>query len=157
MDAYQRLENDGPVFCEPVRNSSMFSTRARARQSPRQAAQARQALAGRRIMHPATAAAPRPCFGPTTLSRTVPMMDAGVACSTFSTSSPTNAWRSELLDDEIFFRYARRRSSSRVGGVTTTASRRTRPSATKHQHPRCLCPRSPRGRLRYLERLRWPR
>src|SRR5262249_21370873 len=33
-------------------------------------------------------------FGPTTLSRIAPMMDAGIACSTFSTSLPTNAWRS---------------------------------------------------------------
>jgi hypothetical protein len=32
----------------------------------------------------------RELFGPTTLSRTAPMMDAGIACSTCSTSLPTN-------------------------------------------------------------------
>ena len=39
----------------------------------------------------------------------------------------------------------------------TTASGRTRPSVTNHQHPRCSCLRSPRGRLRYVKRLRRPR
>jgi hypothetical protein len=32
--------------------------------------------------------------GPTTLSRTAPMTDASIGCSTCSTSSPMNAWRS---------------------------------------------------------------
>src|SRR5262245_53623003 len=32
--------------------------------------------------------------GPTTLSRTAPTMDAGIGCSTCSTSLPMNAWRS---------------------------------------------------------------
>jgi hypothetical protein len=55
-------------------------------------------------------------------------------------------------------RYARRRSSLRVGGVTATASSRTRPSSvTNRQPPRRSCPRSPRGRPRSVERLRRPR
>ena len=49
------------------------------------------------------------------------------------------------------------RSSSRAGGVTTTPSGRTHRSATNHQHRRCSCLHSPRGRLRYVDRLRRPR
>ena len=49
------------------------------------------------------------------------------------------------------------RSSSRAGVVTTTLFGRMLLSATNHQHRRSSCPHSPRGRLRYVERLRRPR
>src|SRR5262245_39000495 len=52
---------------------------------------------------------------------------------------------------------ARPRSSSRVGDATTTRSGPTPQSDTSHQHQRCSCPHSPRGRLRYADRLRRPR
>src|SRR5262249_14836113 len=45
--------------------------------------------------------------------------------------------------------YARPRSSSRVADATTTRSGPTPQSDTSHQHQRCSCPHSPRGRLRY--------
>ena len=57
--------------------------------------------------------------------------------------------RDELLDGEIFYSLREAQTVIEVGGVTTTVSGRTR--------PRCSCPRSPRGRLRYVERLRRPR
>src|SRR4029077_12313403 len=53
--------------------------------------------------------------------------------------------------------YARPKSSSRVGDATTTRSGPTPQSDTSHQHQRCSCPHSPRGRLRYADRLRRPR
>jgi hypothetical protein len=53
--------------------------------------------------------------------------------------------------------YARPRSSSRVGDTTTKRSGRTPQSDTSHQHQRCSYPHSPRGRLRYANRLRRPR
>src|SRR5438309_4991278 len=40
--------------------------------------------------------------GPTTLSRSAPMMDASSACSTSSTSSLTNAWPSAAEWGEVF-------------------------------------------------------
>ncbi len=49
-------------------------------------------------------------------------------------------------------RSERPESSSRAGGATTTRSGRT-PS---RQHRRCSCLPSPRGRLRYADRLRRP-
>ena len=54
-------------------------------------------------------------------------------------------------------RCARPRSSSKVGGVTSIQSGRINRSATSHQHPRCSCQHSLRGRLRYVDRLRRPR
>ena len=54
-------------------------------------------------------------------------------------------------------RCARPRSSSKVGGVTSIQSGRMNRSATSHQHQRCSCQHSPRGRLRYVDRLRRPR
>src|SRR4051794_34736088 len=54
-------------------------------------------------------------------------------------------------------RCERLRSSSRVGGVTSTRSGRMHRSATSHQPPRCSCLHSPRGRLRYVNQLRRPR
>src|SRR5262245_1027129 len=52
---------------------------------------------------------------------------------------------------------ARPRSSSRAGDATTTRSGPTAQSDTSHQHQRCSCPHSPRGRLRSADRLRRPR
>jgi transposase InsO family protein len=52
---------------------------------------------------------------------------------------------------------ARPRSSSRAGDATTTRSGLTPQSDTSHQHQRCSCLHSPRGRLRYADRLRRPR
>jgi hypothetical protein len=54
-------------------------------------------------------------------------------------------------------RYAKPKSSSRVGGVTTTLSGRMSLSATSHRHPKCSCQPLPRGRLRYADLLRRPR
>ena len=54
-------------------------------------------------------------------------------------------------------RCAKPRSLSKVGGVTSIPSGRTKHSAKSHQHPRCSCQHSPPGRLRYVDRLRRPR
>ena len=54
-------------------------------------------------------------------------------------------------------RCGRPRSSSKAGGVTSTASGRMNRWATSHRHPRCSCQPSPPGRLRYVDRLRRPR
>jgi hypothetical protein len=50
----------------------------------------------------------------------------------------------------------RPKSSSRAGGLTTTGSGRTHRSDTRGQHRRYLSLPSPRGRLRYANRLRRP-
>ena len=49
------------------------------------------------------------------------------------------------------------RSSSRAGVATTTPYGPTPHSAISHQHRRSSCPPSPRGQLRYIDRLRRPR
>ena len=54
-------------------------------------------------------------------------------------------------------RCARPGSSSRAGGVTTTRSGRMNCWATGRPHRKCSCQPSPRGRLRYVDRLRRPR
>ena len=54
-------------------------------------------------------------------------------------------------------RCARPRSSSKVGGATSIQSGRMDRSATNRQHLRCSSRHSPRGRLRYVDQLRWPR
>ena len=54
-------------------------------------------------------------------------------------------------------RYEKPRSSSRAGAATTMLSARTHRSNTNHLHRRCSCPHSPRGQLRYIDRLRRPR
>jgi len=54
-------------------------------------------------------------------------------------------------------RCARLRSSSKAGGVTSTRSGRMNRSATSRLHRKCSCLHSPRGRLRYADRLRRPR
>jgi hypothetical protein len=48
-------------------------------------------------------------------------------------------------------------SSSKAGGGITMPSDPTPRSATNHQHRRSSCLPSPRGRLRYVDRLRRPR
>ena len=65
--------------------------------------------------------------------------------------------RDELLNGEVFSSLRKPRSSSKVGGATTTPSVRTHRSATNHPLPRCAIPRSPRGRLRNPAQLRRPR
>ena len=54
-------------------------------------------------------------------------------------------------------RCVRPKSSSKVGGATSTQSGRMNRWTTSHQHRKCSCPPSPRGRLRYVDRLRRPR
>src|SRR5262249_42713487 len=65
--------------------------------------------------------------------------------------------RDELLNGEIFY-------TLREAQIVIESWRRhyntIRPHAqsdTSHQRPRCSCPHSPRGRLRYADRLRRPR
>jgi transposase InsO family protein len=53
--------------------------------------------------------------------------------------------RDELLNGEIFYT------------LRSTRSGLTPQSDTSHQHQRCSCLHSPRGRLRYADRLRRPR
>ena len=48
----------------------------------------------------------------------------------------------------------RRDRDRRAGDATTIRSGPTHHSITDHQQPRCSCPRSPRGRLRYVDQLR---
>ena len=63
--------------------------------------------------------------------------------------------RDELLDGEIF--YSLREARIVIESwrrATTTRSGRTPHLDTSHQHRRCSCPPSPRGRLRYA-RPRW--
>ena len=65
--------------------------------------------------------------------------------------------RDELLDGEIFYTpYARPRSSSRAGGVTTTRFARMPRSDTGRQPRRCSCQPSPHRRLRNPDQLRRP-
>ena len=47
--------------------------------------------------------------------------------------------RDELVDGEIFSRYAKPRSSSKVGGAISIQSDRMYRSATSRQHLRCSC------------------
>jgi hypothetical protein len=54
-------------------------------------------------------------------------------------------------------RCVRPKSSSKVGGATSTQSGRMNRWTTSHQHRKCSWPPSPRGRLRYVDRLRRPR
>ena len=65
--------------------------------------------------------------------------------------------RDELLNGEIFYTLRGRRSSSRAGAATTTGFVPMPRSAIGHQHRRCLCRASPRGRLRNPDQLRRPR
>src|ERR1019366_4137341 len=54
-------------------------------------------------------------------------------------------------------RCVRPKSSSKVGGATSTQSGHMNRWTTSHQHRKCSCPPSLRGRLRYVDRLRRPR
>ena len=54
-------------------------------------------------------------------------------------------------------RCVRPKSSSKVGGATSTQSGLMNRWTTSHQHRKCSCPPSLRGRLRYVDRLRRPR
>jgi hypothetical protein len=54
-------------------------------------------------------------------------------------------------------RCGRLKSSSKAGAGITTRSARMPLSDTNHQHRRCSYQRSPRGRLRLINRLRRPR
>ena len=54
-------------------------------------------------------------------------------------------------------RCVRPKSSSKVGGATSTQSGRMNRWTTSRQHRKCSCPPSLRGRLRYVDRLRRPR
>jgi transposase InsO family protein len=65
--------------------------------------------------------------------------------------------RDELLNGEIFY-------TLREAQIVIESWRRhyntispTPQSDISHQHQRCSCPHSPRGRLRYADRLRRPR
>jgi hypothetical protein len=71
-----------------------------------------------------------------------------MSCSMARSSTPSEKLRSSSKAGG---------SSSKAGGAITIRSGRMPRSATSHQHQRCSCPHSPRGRLRYAERLRRPR
>src|SRR5256886_1125048 len=58
--------------------------------------------------------------------------------------------RDELLNGEIFY-------TLRQAQIVIESWRLTPQSDTSHQHQGCLCLHSPRGRLRYADRLRRPR
>src|SRR2546430_295749 len=65
--------------------------------------------------------------------------------------------RDELLNGEIFYTLRDAQIVIESGDATTTRSGRTHRSDTSRQHRRCLSLPSPRGRLRYANRLRRPR
>jgi putative transposase len=60
--------------------------------------------------------------------------------------------RDELLNETLFRSLAQTRAV-----LEAWRSGPTPRSDTSHQHQRCSCPHSPRGRLRYADRLRRPR
>ena len=76
-------------------------------------------------------------------------IERGSPWETATSRASTRVFATNSSTARYSTRHAKRKPSSRVGGVTTTVSGRTR--------PRCSCPRSPRGRLRYVKRLRRPR
>jgi integrase-like protein len=65
--------------------------------------------------------------------------------------------RDELLDGEIFYLLREARIVIDSWRATTTRSGRMPHLDTSHQHRRCSCPHSPRGRLRCADRFRRPR
>src|SRR4029077_16826315 len=73
---------------------------------------------------------------------------------TDTSRASTHAYAMNCSTAKSSTRCERLRSSSRVGGVTSTRSGRMHRSATSHQPPRCSCLHSPRGRLRYVNQLR---
>jgi transposase InsO family protein len=84
----------------------------------------------------------------------------GAVCGKTAYITPDSPWengfiesfnarlRDELLDGEIFYTWAKPRSSSRAGGGITTPSGHIPRSATALLPQRCLCQPSPHGRLR---------
>ena len=65
--------------------------------------------------------------------------------------------RDELLNGEIFYTLREAQIVIESWRRPSTRSGLTPQSDTSHQHQRCLCLHSPRGRLRYADRLRRPR
>jgi len=65
--------------------------------------------------------------------------------------------RDELLDGEIFYTLREAQIVIESCGGSTTQSGRAHRSDTSRQHRRHLSLPSPRGRLRYANRLRRPR
>jgi hypothetical protein len=65
--------------------------------------------------------------------------------------------RGELLNDEIFYTLREAQIVIDSWRRPTTRSGPKPRSHTSHQHQRCSCPHSPRGRLRYADRARRPR
>src|SRR5256885_5320710 len=86
----------------------------------------------------------------------LPISNGAVLGRTATSRASTLAFAMSCSTARFSTLYARPRSSSRVGDATTTRSGPTPQSDTSHQHQRCSCPHSPRGRLRYAERLRRP-
>ena len=78
----------------------------------------------------------------------------GSPWETDTSRASTHAYAMNCSTAKSSTRCERLRSSSRVGGVTSTRSGRMHRSATSHQPPRCSCLHSPRGRLRYVNQLR---
>jgi hypothetical protein len=91
----------------------------------------------------------RPCGNGGLSTPTPPISSAAAPGKTATSRASNRVFATNSSTARHSTRYAKRKPSSRVGGVTTTVSGRTR--------PRCSCPGSPRGRLRYVERLRRPR
>ena len=65
--------------------------------------------------------------------------------------------RDELLNGEIFYTLREAQVVIESWRRHYNTIRPTPQSDTNHQHQRCSCLRSPRGRLRYADRLRRPR
>ena len=65
--------------------------------------------------------------------------------------------RDELLNGEIFYTLREAQIVIESWRRHYNTIRPTPQSDTSHQHQRCSCPHSPRGRLRYANRLRRPR
>ena len=65
--------------------------------------------------------------------------------------------RDELLNGEIFYTLREAQIVIESWRRHYNTISRTPQSDTSHQHQRCSCPHSPRGRLRSADRLRRPR
>ena len=108
--------------------------------------------------------------GPEFVAKAVQELIAAVGAKT-AYITPGSPWENGYVEsfnarlrDELLCSMAksstlceRPKSSSKVGGATSTQSGRMNCSATSHQHRKCSCQPSPRGRLRYVDRLRRPR
>jgi hypothetical protein len=101
---------------------------------------------------------PRPCRNGSQLSAPRPLTwSEAVLGRTATSRASTRAFATSCSPAKSSTRSARLESSSRAGDATTTRSGLTPQSDTSHQHQRCSCLHSPRGRLRYADRLRRPR